>query len=220
MTLTSSTRQPRNRSHRRHVRARATRALVAVPPALVIGCGTSSGDRLYVAYPSLRARRPSGITIVSASRAASVAATETHPVWVSEPSRYAAASLPEIASARELRHNGRRRVWIARSTRGGVCLLVFAPELAADPGHAHSVSASCGTRSEIARGVAYVAQTSSRVRRSRSLVLGLVPAGVQAVSVTLADGRHQAVPVSLNLYSAELTGRVVTLTPLPRRVRG
>jgi hypothetical protein len=186
----------------------------ALTLSLAAGCGGSAiVDQPYLAYPALRARGASGIAVVSPAVARRIRTTPTRPVWVSEKAHESSEALPNITSAREVRREGERRVWISRSDKNGVCALIFAPELAPDPRHDHSVSASCGTKHELTRGVVVL----WRVRRRgsiRSLVFGVVPRGVAAMALTLTSGRQRAVPVAHNSYSAEVTAGVVSVTPL------
>jgi hypothetical protein len=86
------------------------------------GCG-ATGSRparaqtaalTYAAYPALSRARPSGIAVVSLAQAHSVAASRARPIWVAVAPEDANALLPEISSARELRDEGSRRVWISQ----------------------------------------------------------------------------------------------------------
>jgi ABC-type uncharacterized transport system ATPase component len=42
-------------------------------------------------------------------------------------------------------------------------------------------------------------------------VAGLVPDGVSTVTLDLADGTHQSVAVTENLYMAEIKGHIATI---------
>ncbi len=188
-------------------------ALTLLP---IAGCGrvTMHRSQLYLSYPALGARGPSGITVVSLAVARRIRTTPSGPVWIAEVAHQSHGALPEIATAREVGHRGQRRVWISRSDRDGVCALIFAPDLAPDPHHAHSVSASCGARREVSRGLAIV-WSLRRGNTVRSFVFGVVPLGVAAVSLTLAVGRPLIVTVTHNFYSAEVAAGISRISPLP-----
>ncbi len=50
------------------------------------------------------------------------------------------------------------------------------------------------------------------------LIAGLVPDGIASVTVTLADGSAQALPVYENVYMQEITGEPKSVTVRPSQV--
>lgn len=171
-----------------------------------------AGVATYADYPALHGPGPSGIGLVTPAEARNAARSATRPLWVTSPRGRAggelprlvsvAAATPEIASAREVEHAGRARVWIARSSDGGVCVLSFRPEL--DPGSRtyHTVSAACGPADGLARGAAQVERVAGR--HARWLVSGVAPREITAVTLRLAGGGARTVPVTNDSYSASV----------------
>ncbi len=178
---------------------------------LAIACGTSTHARAshttratsstgYSDYPVLKANGTSDIDVVSPARARLVADSKARPIWVAVNPDSANATLPEVGTAREIMHEGSLRTWAAKSDRGGLCLLIFDPALAADPATAHSVTASCGVASELGRGIALV-QHFGVLRTGTSVLVGLAPSGVSLVLLSFGDGSARLLPVADNSYS-------------------
>jgi hypothetical protein len=204
------------------LRANTRSALIG--PLLLAGCGgaaahpASSSTRLsvpvtYADYPALRRPGPSGIGLITPTQARAAAAGRARPLWVMRPARGATGRLaqtegaptgavPDIASAREVGRRGRARLWIARSSTGGVCVLSFRPELAADPSRFHAVSAACGSADGLACGATQIERAAGR--GGPWFVSGVVPRGVLAVALQLAGGSERTVLVADNAYSASV----------------
>jgi hypothetical protein len=193
----------------------ASQALLAAGCASSVAHRRSDTDRprdlvLYADYPALRRSRPSGITVVEAAQAQAFAAREpTRPLWVRQAAGDPHIALPEIGSAREVSRHGRARIWIAKSTRGGVCVLSFRPELASDAAPYHSIGAACGTDRGLARGAAQFERAASP--HALWLVSGVAPRGVVAVTLRLSGGGAPTVPVKNNSYSAAVDRPVEAL---------
>ncbi|HEV7584234.1 MAG TPA: hypothetical protein VGO14_00485 [Solirubrobacteraceae bacterium] len=207
------------------VRAFTSTALIG--SLLQAGCGVAAHrdpsrprprQFSYADYPALLQPGPSGIGLVTPAQARAAAASRSGPLWVAAPRGRASASVeqdsttpatgsaPDIASAREVARAGRARLWISRSSDGGVCVLSFRPELASDPGSYHAVSASCGSAGGLARGAAQVERAAGR--NGPWLVSGVAPREVSAVTLRLRGGAERTVPVTHNSYSASV-GRPV-----------
>lgn len=154
----------------------------------------------YADYPVLSHPGPSGISVVSVARAHTAATTKSGPIWVSVQPKSPYAVLPEIASAREVAHNGKMRVWISKNSRGGVCLLMFHPDLASSPTLDHSITAACGTADELARGTLLLERPLDS-SLGTWVGLGAVPSDVSHVSALLANGRIHTTQVVHNFYS-------------------
>jgi hypothetical protein len=178
---------------------------------LSTGCGTTATSTThsnaskvtasvtYADYPALSRPGPSGITVVSPAQASAVRATKSSPIWVAVKPTYPAAALPNIASAHEARRTGTLRVWVSKSTRSGLCILVFSPEFAENPATDHSVSATCGAKQNLAKGLVYLGRVS-RGSQHLTFLVGAVPKGVAQVLVTSANGDVQSIPVYNNTY--------------------
>jgi hypothetical protein len=172
--------------------------------------GAPTGLRVtYRDYPSLRKPGPSGIGLVAPDAARAAAGTGARPLWVSQPAearvtpRVPASPLsavPIISSAREVARPGRARLWIARSSRGGVCVLSFRPELALDPSRYHAISAACASADGLARGAAQIERAPGR----GWLLSGVAPREIGAVTLRLAGGGERTVRVTDNSYSASV----------------
>ncbi|HWX95840.1 MAG TPA: hypothetical protein VNZ01_03225 [Solirubrobacteraceae bacterium] len=203
------------------MKARALPTTLLLAAWLPAGCGNSVAPRggaltaltppaTYADYPALRREGPSGIGLVEPSRARAAATSRTRPLWVGEQAGRRTGRLvgsapqgapePDIASARELARLGRARIWIARSSSGGICVLSFRPELGPRSATYHSVSASCGSAAGLARGAVEIERAAGR--SARWLVSGVAPREISAVTLRLSGGRALTVPVTDNAYSA------------------
>jgi hypothetical protein len=189
---------------------------VLIGSLLQAGCGGARRNRgaplssagppsPYADYPALLRRGPSGIGLVTAAQARAAAITGTRPLWVSQRSEArgmgssSVPAVPIISSAREVARTGRARLWIARSSQGGVCVLSFRPELALDASRYHAVSASCASAGRLATGAAQIERAGDG---GRWLVSGVAPREVATVTLRLAGGSERTVPVTDNAYSA------------------
>jgi hypothetical protein len=202
------------------MRSAVTAGAVASHALLVAGCGSSAAHPrsvpgrpgaalLYAEYPALGLSQPSGITVVEPPEAHAYAARATRPLWVNQPAGDPRIALPEISSAREVSHRGSARIWIARSTRGGICVLSFRPELAGDAAPYHSIGASCGTPGGLTRGAAQFERGAGP--HADWLVSGVAPRGVVAVTLRLVGGGARTVPVQRNSYSVAVARPVAGL---------
>jgi hypothetical protein len=165
----------------------------------------------YADYPALRLPGPSGIGVVAPADARGAGLSPTRPLWVAQPHRAGAdrsqlgsvaAVTPEIASAREVARAGLARLWIARSSDGGVCVLSFRPELEPSSPSYHTVSASCGPADDLARGAAQIERAVGR--HAAWLLSGVAPREITAVTLQLAGGGALTVPVTHDSYSASV----------------
>lgn len=194
----------------------------AASGSLTLGCGDTSGStrhsgdppavagRISAEYRALTRPGPSGISVVSLKQARAVATTRTAPIWVAVAPESPQAIVPEIASAREVRHEQTTRIWIAESSRGGVCVLVFRPEAGRDPARYHSIAAACGSADELQKGAVLMEHS---VHSARGWVaFGAVPSAVTRVTVWLADGHRRTGQVSNNSYSIAVPGPIERVT--------
>jgi len=200
----------------------AAGVLVAVAlPGVLLGCGSGAktdqtrapralGEApvTYAAYPALRDGKPGRIAVVSLSRAPALTTSRARPIWVSARPQNQHAVLPEIATAREVRREGAMRAWISKNDEGGVCLLVYDPAESSRPATDHTIIATCGDRSELASCLDLVQRAGPGAPES---IVGLVPAGVTAVQMTLGNGRVIAASVAANSFSVTTMGRVTRM---------
>lgn len=195
---------------------------------LAIACGASTHPRSsyakassttsYADYPVLQAGDVSRIDVVSLAHAHRVVNSKARPIWVAVDPQNAAATLPEIGTAHEVRHEGLLRIWAAKSDRGGLCLLIFDPALSDHPATAHSVTASCGVASELQRGIALV-QHIGALRTGTSFLIGLAPSRVSRVLLSFGDGSFRLLPVSNNSYSITTHHRMASVSFVHEGVR-
>lgn len=196
----------------------AAGAIGGVCALVATGCGSSGHSRAlhaarassmtsYADYPVLQTGDASHIDVVSLAGARRVLNSKARPIWVAVKPQSAAATLPEIDTAREIKHEGSLRAWAAKSDRGGLCLLIFDPALSVHPATAHSVTASCGVASELQRGIALV-QHFGALRTGAWLLIGLAPNGVSQVSLSLGNGSTRLLPVADNSYSFSARQRI------------
>jgi hypothetical protein len=194
----------------------------AVCLLLTVGCGSSThtpsaGARQpgppasYADYPVLLTGEASHIDVVSLTNARRMIKSSARPIWVAVKPESAAATLPEIETAREIVHRGSLRAWAAKSDRGGLCLLLFDPALSPQPATAHSVTASCGVAGELGRGIALVQHFGS-VRTGTSFLFGLAPRGVSQVSLGFGDGGARVLSVTDNSYSVTVKRRIASVS--------
>lgn len=176
------------------------------------GHGAGAGPAVsYADYPVLLAGETSHIDVVSLAGARRLLNSRARPIWVAVKPETAGATLPEIATAREIVHRGPLRAWAARSDRGGLCLLLFDPVLSPQPATAHSITASCGVAAELRRGIALI-QHFGTLRTGASFLLGLAPAGVSRVSLDFGDGSTRVLPVAHNTYSITAHRRIASVS--------
>jgi hypothetical protein len=164
----------------------------------------------YESYSAVRSHAGSGLLVVPLSRAAAASHLSTRPIWVAVTPHDANAVLPEVYDARELTRRGADRFWVAPSSRGGICLLAFAPQRAADTAHAHSVLATCGTNVDLSEGVALLLTRAKP--EGADMVLGLVPDPVRSIVVRFATGSSKRVAVHNNLYLFGTSRHIRTVT--------
>lgn len=145
-------------------------------------------DNSSTQYSVLTKSTPSGLTVVAENDAARVAATSSKPIFLDDPS----FTHVDSASAREAAApDGRLRIWIARSTNDGVCVLADAPGLGSEgPG------SSCSADGVIDRG-AFIEQNFGPTNKA---IVGAAPDSTDSATVTLSDGTIKTVPVKDNAY--------------------
>jgi hypothetical protein len=173
-------------------RAKTMIVLVIIGALVLTGCArtarvpvnTHNNSSSYAAYPALALAQPSGITVVSLAQARLVADSKAHPIWVDVTPENANAVLPEIRSARELRHERSRHIWISKSSRGGICLLVYDPALSPNPATDHSITATCGDSSELSQGMTLLQRPDLAAGAKRLFIFGVVPRGATGVRLS------------------------------------
>jgi len=140
-----------------------------------------------------------GIAVIPPSEIAAASRLSADPLWIAVTPRYVGAALPDIQSAREIGRVGTARLWIARSTKRGICLLEFDPSQSANPARAHRVVAECGYRAELPKGIVMLNREAGG--RNVTTAFGLVPDGVARTFAHFGDGTATAVTAARNFYS-------------------
>jgi hypothetical protein len=188
---------------------------------LLIGCGAtggsggrSSGRRAAAPgssrYSVLERPGSNGISVIDPSEVSASRSTPSHPIWISlpPPPRKGGGVRPVIRSARELMHAGSLRIWLARNTNGGICMLSFDPREAPDPEHDHSLLVFCGNESTLGHGAVIVEPWA----HGDYLAVGAVPDGVRFATLVLVDGARRRVVVKNNSYHAVVRSQLGEVT--------
>jgi hypothetical protein len=199
---------------------RLQRVGIASLCVLLGGCGamTDPGARtnkheplrpVNAYYSVLTQPGPSGISVIAPLQIPAAKLTPSHPIWVTlPPSHHGGAARPIISSARQVIRAGSLRIWLAKNTGGGICMLAFNPGDAPDPKHDHSLLVFCGGESTLGSG----ALTVQPWVHGNYFVVGVVPNGVRAVIVHLANGEHRDVAVVDNSYHTVVPVRMDGVT--------
>jgi hypothetical protein len=181
----------------------AAMAALAVAAILISGHGSQARadtSSEYAAYPALASTAPTGLTLVSGP-SSSPGGVSSGPTWPLEPPGGAHSGWPIATSIRRVAvDTSAISVWIAKSIGGGVCVLLSRNQ----PNNGvYGVGYSCSTdENNLARG-ATVEASSFPGASGKVYVAGVVPSGVSAVAVDLADGATATVPVSDNGWALE-----------------
>lgn len=157
----------------------------------------------YAAYPALESSAPTGLPLMS-SHSASRQAGASGPTWPMEAPEGIQPGWPVAASIRAVTGGAPgMSVWIAKSMGGGICVLLWAHR---SGDSIPAVASSCSTSSEeLSRG-ATTQLSQLPDSPGKVYVAGVVPSGVAAMRVTLADGSTTAVSVTDNAWALETEG--------------
>jgi hypothetical protein len=155
-----------------------------LPYPTVDGDANAAADRVAAFHASFGLLRdaPNAVSATSVIRDPQVERGEAHALSL--------ASEDTLARAEATRPHA--AVWIAARTDGSECLL-------AQPADAQGPAESCFTPDQALKG--YAVMTQSRNASDVDLY-GLVPDGVNQVSVTFTDGSTSGLPVVRNGYAA------------------
>jgi hypothetical protein len=183
----------------------AATAIVVTCVVLLNGSGSTARanpDSEYAGYPALASDAPTGLPLVTHS--ASRAATSSGPTWPIEAPGGIQGGWPIATSIRALSIDvPGLSAWIAKSIGGGVCVLLSRHQ---PTGTVPSVEDSCSTSSEDLGQGATVQASRFPDAPGKVYVAGVVPSGVSAMKVTLADGGTKTVSVSDNAWALETEG--------------
>jgi hypothetical protein len=168
----------------------------AVVAALLTAGGGSAGANVAPApvYSALSSTAPTGLVLgASGDRSADAPAVPTFPATPPE----GATAWPVASSIRRLSLPGSdMSAWIARSTAGGICVLLY--DGVPVRGVA-AVYAGCSAAGAAARGTSIEVDEIPGLP-GETIAAGVVPDGVQAVSEQLADGSTAVTAVSDNAW--------------------
>jgi hypothetical protein len=187
----------RRRRRRRHLLVLTPLPVVAIVAAALSGGGAraTSGEP-STSYAALASTQPSGLPLVSTHHLRQPG-DPVGPTWP--------ATAPADAHAWPIADTIRRlalqvaglSAWIARSSDGGVCVMLY-DGLPVD-GYS-AVDVGCSPAGRLDRG-ASVEVLEIPGRPGEVIAAGVVPDGVTAVSTAMADGSTVTVPVSGNAWA-------------------
>ncbi|HXD54668.1 MAG TPA: hypothetical protein VN618_07940 [Solirubrobacteraceae bacterium] len=164
---------------------------------LVAGGGgtTAAGSESDVSFAALEGAGPTGLRLgppVADTEPGEAAA----PAFPAEPPA-GAGDWPVASTVRRLDLGSSDfEAWIARSSQGGICVLLYDGTQATGVA---PVYAGCSAPEEVARGAA-IEVSEVPGRPGEVIAVGVVPDGVTSVSEVLADGSTATSPVSDNAW--------------------
>jgi hypothetical protein len=176
--------------------ASAAAVVAAVALIAVLGShGSASAATVYSDYSALDSTAPSGITTVSSRKEAEAV---TGPVWIERPAAKIVG--PEIATARPVTVGvPGLRVWAAKSTNAGICIIAYASAQAGGSGA--GLGSSCSREGRWVRGAT---MEMTVYGSSRPYLVGLVPDDVTSVTLQLDNGGSTTISASHNVYATQL----------------
>ncbi len=188
---------------RRTILAVGVSGAVATAVLLLAGHGAGSGASAASApganYAALNSAEASGLTLVTTHSAAAAPATP-RPTWPAQPPEGASPHWPDAGTIRRVPLSvPGLSGWIAASLEGGICVLLYDGE--AVNGNT-AVYSSCSAEGRLDRG----ASVDIRELPGKPGVVinaGVVPNGVTAVTLVLADGKTETLPVKGNAWARE-----------------
>jgi hypothetical protein len=152
----------------------------------------------FAAFPALNSAEPSGLTLVT-HHGNEPGTPSEGPTFPATPPPGATEDWPEARSIRKVPVElPTLSVWIAESVGGGVCVL--------SSGHApvrpgvYGVAFSCAPAGRASAGATVESETAGS---NRLTIAGVVPVGVSAVQVALADGSTKTAAVSGGAWALE-----------------
>lgn len=165
----------------------------------------------YAGFPALESTAPTGLPLVSSHNASDEAGTDG-PTWPMEAPNGIQGGWPVAASIRAVSVEvPEMSVWIAKSTGGGICVLLWAHQ---PVGSAPAVGYSCSTSSEDLSQGATTQVSQLPDSPGKVYVAGVVPSGVGSMKVTLADGSTRTVGVTDNAWALETEGDPQSYQPI------
>lgn len=182
--------------------------VVAVSSGIAIGASSGGGEKLADAarrqappVQSASAQDTARLSVLSAAPAAENPLGEAAEYTSFADTARAQPVLPSGAAGEE---RSEWKTWVAPGLAAGeICLLGLDPA-------AGGAGGGCG---DVARAVTgeYV-QTYGSLREGVVVVMGLMPDGVDSVTLTMKDGSAREVPVANNAYRADVTTQTETVT--------
>jgi hypothetical protein len=179
-------------------------AAAAAAAFLMLGAGhgtsarASSVSTAQASYAALTSQQPSGLTLVTShERKPGVA---PHPTWPAQPPAGASPHWPDASTIRPVKLSVPGfSAWIAASLEGGVCMLLYDGEPVEENAAVYS---SCSAEGSLANGAGMDIES---IPGKPGVVIdaGVVPNGVTAVTVPLANGKTETLAVNDNAWARE-----------------
>jgi hypothetical protein len=152
----------------------------------------------YAAFPALNGAEPSGLTLVT-HHGNEPGTPSAGPTFPATPPAGATEDWPEAHSIRKVPVElPTLSVWIAKSVGGGLCVLSSSHK-PVRPG-VYGVAFSCAPADRASAGATVESETAGS---NRITIAGVVPVGVSAVQVALADGSTKTAAVSGGAWALE-----------------
>jgi hypothetical protein len=152
----------------------------------------------YAAYPALNSTEPTGLPLVTHS-GNGPAAPSAGPTFPATPPASATEEWPEAQSIRKVSVKlPTISAWISKGISGGLCVL-SSSHAPVRPG-VYGVAFSCAPADRASSGATVESETAGS---NRITIAGVVPIGVSAVQVGLADGNTKIAVVSGGAWALE-----------------
>jgi hypothetical protein len=180
---------------------------VFVSIVLLTGGGASAATVTpsYAGYPALSSVEPTGLPLVSrtSGTANGITPAATGPTFPANPPADLTGDWPVATSIRKVSVDVPTvSAWISKSIDGGVCVLSSRHQ---PINGLYGVAFSCAPTAGIDSG----ATVESEVPDSSNVTaVGVVPAGVSSVQVTLTNGTTKTVAVSGNAWALETDSHI------------
>ncbi len=185
-------------------------AIMAVVSLILLSNGSGANAKAsapppasFAAYPALSSTEPTGLPLVTHS-GSGPDAPSAGPTFPATPPASATEDWPEAQSIRKVSVDlPTISAWIARSTGGGLCVLSSRHE-PVRPG-VYGVAFSCAPADRVSSGATVELEPAGS---NRVTIAGVVPIGVSAVQVGLADGSTKTAAVTGGAWALETEASV------------
>lgn len=185
--------------HSRSIALVSALAIFATACVLLLSEGGARAGTASSEYAVLSSEGPSGLTPVSSTAQAEAASGPI--IDAQDPSLDVASAREAVSSVPGM------RVWVAKGTDGGVCILALKPQPDRAVGPRGPAS-GCTPPARLPQG-ASLEQFGASGEMYES---GAVPDGVASVSVNLTNGESKTIAVHDNVYTVETSTPISTVT--------